>query len=316
MRLVEAGRGDGHRVGYRAAATATAVLVVVLTCLAGCSGSGSGPATAAPSSGKGAAVRQTPVPPSDPNGRHLALGQCFTADRGTLRGGIEARTVVGVVACTRPHDAEVFGRFTVAGSDYPTKVSWGSSADFYCANLLPRYDMDSWTLGPSVARVHYFLPTRAQWTAGDHDGVCYWVPVPDPTTTRLRRDSTTLTADAYAYLDAAQRPESPLAEPAQQHDSALSDYQNWAGGVADSYATEEQLLKNHQWPVAAQGPVNALLQHIDAVVPVWRNASQAASLPTVASDVKRAQALTTTAQERTVRAALGLTTTQSSQRGS
>lgn len=303
-------------VGYRSAATATAVLVMVLACLAGCSGSGSDPAAAAPSSGKGAAVRRTPAPPSDPNGRHLVLGECFTADRGTLRGGVEARTVVRVVACTRPHDAEVFGRFTVAGPQYPAKEDWGSSADFYCANLIPRYDMDSWTVGPSVARVHYFLPTHAQWTAGDHDGVCYWVPVPNPTTHRLRRDATTLTADEYAYLDAAQRPESPLSEPAQQHDSTLSDYQNWAGGVVDSYTTEEHLLKNHQWPVAAQGPVNALLQQIDILIPLWRNASQAASLPAVKSEAERAQAHTTTAQERSIRAALGLPTTQPSTHGS
>ncbi|MFI1092431.1 hypothetical protein [Streptomyces sp. NPDC020917] len=214
------------------------------------------------------------------------------------------------MACTGPHDAEVFGRFTVPGPDYLTKDDWNSSADFYCANLVPRYDMDSWTLGPSVARVRYFLPPRAQWTAGDHDGVCYWVPVSGPATDRLRRDSTTLTADQYAYLDAAQRPESPLAEPPQQTDSNLSDYQNWAGGVADSYTTEVQLLKNHHWPVAAQGPVNALLQRVEALIPVWRKVSQTPFLTAIEGAVRSARTQTTTAQERAVRAALGLTTTQ------
>ena len=303
--------GMGVGAGCRMAVAASTVLLVpILAGLAACSGSGNGPAGAAPSSGKGGAVgHQAQVQSADSDGRHLVLGECFTSDRGTLRGGIQDRPIVRAVACTRSHDAEVFGRFTVPGPAYLTKDDWNSTADFYCANLVPRYDMDSWTLGPSVARVHYFLPTRPQWSAGDHDGVCFWVPASAPTAASLRRDSTTLTADQYAYLDAAQRPESPLAEPPQQKDSNLSDYQNWAGGVADSYTTEVQLLKNHHWPVAAQGPVNALLQRVDALIPVWRNVSQTASLSAIESAVRSARTQTTTAQERAVRAALDLTTT-------
>ncbi|MBM9435936.1 hypothetical protein [Actinacidiphila bryophytorum] len=203
----------------------------------------------------------------------------------------------------------MFGKFIVAGSDYPPTPTWGPTADIDCGNLAPQYDMDSWTLAPSVAPVHAFLPTRAQWAAGDHSGVCYWVPAPGPTTASLRHDQTTLTPDQYAYLDAAQRPESALAEtPQKWEETGLDNYRNWAGGVADSLTTETQLLKNHHWPVPAQGPTNALLQRLDTLTPLWRNASQTASLTALKSAVRSAEAQTTTPQEHAVRAALGLPT--------
>jgi hypothetical protein len=203
----------------------------------------------------------------------------------------------------------VFGRFVVAGSDYPPTPDWGPTAESDCGNLAPRYDMDSWTLAPSVAPVRSFLPTRDQWATGDHSGVCYWVPAPGPTAGRLRHDETTLTPDQYAYLDAAQRPESALAEsPQRWGENDPDSYRNWAAGVTDSLTAEAQLLKNHHWPVPAQGPANALLQRLATLIPLWHNASLVVSLPGLKSAVRSAEAQTTTSQERALRAALGLTT--------
>jgi hypothetical protein len=173
--------------------------------------------------------------------------------------------------------------------------------------------MDNWALSPSVAHVHSFLPTRQQWMAGDRSGVCYWVPAPGPTTRSLRHDHTTLTADQYVYLDAAQRPESALMQSPLQWGEGESDadnYRNWAAGVTDSLTTETQLLKNHRWPVPAQGPANALLQRLAVLTPRWRNASQLMTLPSLKSAIRRAEAQTTTSQDRAVRAALGLPTTR------
>jgi len=302
------GMGGFRRVVAVVARVGAASLVLVL--VAGCSGAkGGGSGAASASRARTTASHRRPVPAPDPDPRHLVLGDCFTADHVTLRGGIGATGAVHVVACDRPHDAEVFGRFIVAGPDYPPAPTWGPTADVDCGNLAPQYDMDSWTLAPSVAPVRSFLPTRDQWAAGDHSGVCYWVPAPGPTAGRLRHDKTTLTPDQYAYLDAAQRPESALAETPQRWGETSPDsYREWAGGVADSLTTEAQLLENHHWPVPAQGPAGALLQRLATLTPLWRDASRTVSPAGLKSALRSAEAQTTTSQERAVRAALGLTT--------
>lgn len=300
--------GDVDRAVAVAARVGAAALVLAL--VAGCSDTKSGDSgSASTSRATTTASPRGTAPTADPDPRHLVLGDCFTAGRVTLKGGIGAPGAIHVVPCDRPHNAEVFGRFTVAGSAYPTAPEWDPLADIDCGNLAPQYDMDSWTLAPSVAPVHAFLPTRGQWAAGDHSGVCYWVPVPGPTTASLRHDRTTLSPDQYAYLDAAQRPESALAEtPQKWEETGLDSYQNWAGGVADSVTTEAQLVKMHHWPVPDQGPAGALLQRLATLVPLWRNASRTVSLPSLKSAVRSAAAQTTTAQERAFRAALGLPT--------
>lgn len=302
--------GDFRRVVAVVARVGAAALTLAL--IAGCSGAkGGDPGSASATGARTTASSRGAVPTSDPDPRHLILGDCFTAGRVTLKGGIGAPGTVHVVPCDRPHHAEVFGRFIVAGSDYPTTRSWGPTADIDCGNLAPQYDMDSWTLAPSAAPVRYFLPTRDQWAAGDHSGVCYWVPAPGPAASSLRHDRSTLTPDQYAYLDAAQRPESALAEtPRKWGENSLDSYQNWTGGVADSLTTEAQLVKMHHWPVPDQGPAAALLRRLATLTPLWRNASQMVSLPSLKNAVRNAQAQTTTPQERAFRAALGLPTTR------
>lgn len=243
----------------------------------------------------------------DANPRHLALGDCFDADRATLAGGLTPSRPVRIVPCTGPHLAEVFGRATYLEYDNPAKMAEDSKV--YCANLAPRYDMDSWTLSPTADPVHFLIPTRAQWTAGDHNGICYWTPVPAPATSRLRHDRTTLTPDQYAYLDAADRPESAVAEtPRARDEDDFNSYQFWAAGIADTYAAEAKLLQNRNWPTRAQAPVNALIQRLNTLIPLWRTASQSITLSEIEKTTHTAQAQATTTQERAVRAALSLTT--------
>lgn len=288
---------------------------LALAACVGCSADhASGDGTPHGSTARAATTRATPSAnphTADPDPRHLALGDCFTAGRATVAGGVLSGGPVHIVPCTGPHLAEVFGRFTYVGGPYPTAREIGPTADIDCANLATRYDMDSWTLAPAVDPVRFFLPTRAQWNAGDHDGVCYWAPRPGPTTVRLRRDETTLTADQYAYLDAAERPESALAQlPLASRDDDLNSYRNWTAGVADSFTTEEQLLDRRRWSARAQAPVDALVRRLRVLAPMWRAASQSPSVPDIKRRVRAAQAQGTTAQERAARAALGLTTSR------
>jgi hypothetical protein len=78
--------------------------------------------------------------------------------------------------------------------------------------------------------------------------------------------------------------------------------------VADSLTTEAQLLGGHTWPARAQGPVNALLQRVNALIPLWRDASQEATLDGIKHATHTLQARSATSQEISVRRALGLAT--------
>lgn len=290
------------------AVTAAALVPLALAASTGCGGSNHHDRPApAPTSATPTANPHT----ADPDPRHLALGDCFDADRTpTLTGGTQPAGRVHLVPCTGPHDAEVYGRFTYVDGRY-TAAQLRDIAVSDCADLAPRYDMDSWTLSATADLARFLLPGRTQWAAGDHDGICYWIPRDPPATTRLRHDKATSTAAQYAYLDAVDRPESALAtDPESQGETDLSSYQNWAAGVADSFTTEEQLLHARTWPVAAQGPVEALLQRVDALVPQWRAASQQVSLAAIKRTTRTLRGRNAEPQERAVRQALGLTTTR------
>lgn len=260
----------------------------------------------------------TPAPnphTADPNPRHLAVGDCFTADRTlTLIGATMPLAPVHIVPCTQPHIAEVYGRFSYyqARVPYPAGDQLADFADGDCENLVAAYDLDSWTLSPTTDLARSLLPTRAQWAAGDQEIICYWVPRGGgPTTIRLRHDKTTLSADQYAYLDAAYRPESALAQsPQSQGEDDRDSYQFWAAGVADSLAAESKLLQGRPWPVRAQGPVNALVQRVDALATQWRDASQGITLASIKRATHTLQGEDSVPQERAVRQALGLATTR------
>lgn len=302
-----------NRSTVRRVSRAAAAALLVPLALASCQGAAPHHQhrTAAPTA-------STPAPnphTADPDPRHLALGDCFTADRTlTLIGATMPLAPVHIVPCTQPHTAEVYGRFTYYQGrlPYPAADKLTDVAEGDCENLVTAYDMDSWTLSPTVDLARSLLPTRAEWAAGDQDIICYWVPRGgSPTTTVLRHDKTSLRPDQYTYLDAADRPESALATtPRSQGEDDLSSYQLWAAGVADSFTTEAQLLDGHHWPASAQGPANALLQRVRALAAQWRDASESASPTGIKRTTHTLQGENSVPQERAVRQALGLATTR------
>lgn len=289
---------------------------------AACTGTGKGGShdrAGAPDGGR--VTRTTPAPDphtTDPDPRHLRVGTCFTAGPRTLPGGVvNAGSTVHIVPCAQPHDAEVFGRFTEFPEPYPGASVVLDDAVRYCGNLVAGYAMDSWAFSAARNPTREFLPGRATWKAGDRGGVCYFVPQGSPVTGALRRDQKTLTADQYAYLDAADRFDSALArdsfltDPSVNHDARRDDASQWAAGIADTLTAEQQLLKSHQWPVRAQGPVNALIQILLTQAPLWRTASDAPSFAGVKAKVEAAERIDSTPQQQAVRQALGLPTVRS-----
>ncbi len=279
--------------------------------LASCQGS-------APSNHRGhVTARPTPSADphtADPDPRHLALGDCFTADRTlTLIGATMPLAPVHIVPCTSRHDAEVYGRFTFYQGrlPYPSSEDLTDTAEGDCENLVTPYDMDSWTLSPTEVLARSLLPTRAEWAAGDQDIICYWTHRDGTSDVSLRRDRTTLDPDQYAYLDATDRPETALAQdPASQGENDLSSYQLWAGGMADSLTIEAQLLRRRTWPARARGPLDALLRRVDLLAGRWRDASEDSTRASIRRDTRALRSEDSVQQERAVRQALGLTATR------
>lgn len=312
--------GGGRRARLtRTAARWAGGWVAVALLAAACTGTGKdgGHAGAVAPDG-GRVTRTAPAPDphtADPDPRHLRVGDCFTAGPRTLPGGVlNPGSTVRIVPCAQPHDAEVFGRITEVPEPYPGASAVRDEAVRYCGNLVAGYAMDSWAFSAAENPTREFLPGRAAWTAGDRGGVCYFAPRGGKATGALRRDQKTLTADQYAYLDAANRFESALArepfttDPSKIHDARRDDASSWAAGVAETLTVEQQLLKSHQWPVRAQGPVNALIQVLLTQAPLWRAASDAPTFAGVTAEAEAAERVDSTPQQRNVRRALGLPT--------
>lgn len=74
-----------------------------------------------------------------------------------------------VVSCTVPHDAEVFGTFTLPGSSWPGTAAVQRAASDGCGTRLSAY------LNPQLAvslTQTYVYPGRVDWNAGTRTVVC------------------------------------------------------------------------------------------------------------------------------------------------
>jgi hypothetical protein len=74
-----------------------------------------------------------------------------------------------VVACTVPHDAEVFGTFTLGGSAWPGTAAVQQEASDGCGTRLAAY------LNPQLATSltqAYVYPGKVDWSAGTRTVIC------------------------------------------------------------------------------------------------------------------------------------------------
>jgi hypothetical protein len=74
-----------------------------------------------------------------------------------------------VVSCTAPHDAEVFGAFTLPGSAWPGTAAVRQEAGAGCGTRLTAY------LNPQLAislAQTYVYPNQVDWTAGTRTVIC------------------------------------------------------------------------------------------------------------------------------------------------
>ena len=75
-----------------------------------------------------------------------------------------------LTACSSPHEAEVYGRFTLSGADYPGAVAVQREAAQGCAPLMQAYVNSSLTnIGYDLV---YVYPDRQAWTQGERTVIC------------------------------------------------------------------------------------------------------------------------------------------------
>ena len=93
----------------------------------------------------------------------LRPGQCFDS----LPNGIAG---AHAVPCARPHDAEIYGAFSVAGQQWPGSVRLGNQARLGCQQRLAGY------LNPQLATTglaqSYAYPNAGAWAAGERTVIC------------------------------------------------------------------------------------------------------------------------------------------------
>ena len=93
----------------------------------------------------------------------LHPGQCFNSLPNGI-GGAHA------IPCARPHDAEIYGDFRVAGRRWPGTAALGEQARQGCQSRLGGY------LNPQLATTglaeSYAYPNEGAWAAGVHSVIC------------------------------------------------------------------------------------------------------------------------------------------------
>lgn len=93
----------------------------------------------------------------------LRPGQCFDS----LPNGIAG---AHVVPCARPHNAEIYSTFRVAGHHWPGAAALGAQAGLGCERRLSGYLNPQ--LGTSGLAESYAYPSQGAWTAGERTVIC------------------------------------------------------------------------------------------------------------------------------------------------
>lgn len=239
----------------------------------------------------------------------LRKGDCFDAPGGSSKG---LTYHVDKVPCAGKHDAEVFAHFTMSGSRYPGHSEVVGFADVKCRALEDKYAMDAWAV-PDDVEAYHFIPTPGSWNRGDHEISCMFQSRDGKggLTGSLRKDDFTLNADQFAYLQAADvlKEAMDTAPAAMYVGDDLRGYRAWATRMSVALDNQAHLLRGHGWFPAAEKPVAALVDDIEASRKEWTKAAAAQDADTFSAHYKKGLKLIDPKKTVTARKVLGLTTT-------
>jgi hypothetical protein len=102
----------------------------------------------------------------------LASGNCIDDD---TQGAV---SLVKVVNCTTPHNAEVVGIFTLDDGEFPGNEALVDQAGQRCPDYVPE------NVDPQLA-IYYLVPTTETWPEGDRNIICLVVSTDAPLTAPL-----------------------------------------------------------------------------------------------------------------------------------
>ncbi|MGY3203840.1 DUF4190 domain-containing protein [Streptomyces sp. TE5632] len=237
----------------------------------------------------------------------LEEGDCFDSPDGLVGWAIEADQV----PCSQEHDGEVFALVTLPDGAFPGDDSLVDTADDRCYALQDGYAMDAWAL-PSDVDVYHITPSRESWDYGDRVITCvFGNRDADATLTgSLRRDESTLDADQVAYLKATHVLNAALDQiPVAEAEEDLPGNQKWAGRMSEALAEQSGMLREHEWPAGAEGPVTKLVGELERAEAAWEKAAEADGLDAFHEHSAQGWELIDPDKGVAARKALGLTTT-------
>ncbi|WP_344465461.1 DUF4190 domain-containing protein [Kitasatospora kazusensis] len=185
----------------------------------------------------------------------LRTGQCF--DRAPKL--MTDRFLV--VPCGQPHFGEVTGTTELFGDHFPGRDAVSTMAAKLCGTMTVSYAADPWGVPARLRRVHFAAGDQTAWDRDPHLAVCAFVDDSARMRGSLRFDSSTLTHDQNAYLDATRHldwkspTDSPGTDPAAWHDWAQQRVygltyallelraRTWPGGTAPAMEDLERALQ-------------------------------------------------------------------------
>ncbi|MEU3173410.1 MULTISPECIES: DUF4190 domain-containing protein [unclassified Streptomyces] len=238
----------------------------------------------------------------------LADGDCFDSPGGLVGWATEADRV----PCEGEHAGEVFGTVRLPDGPYPGDDSLFDTADERCYGLEDAYAMDGWAL-PADVDVYHLTPSRDSWDYGDRVITCVFGNQDEngTLTGSLRRDGTTLDADQVVYLKSThvinaaldRAPESEFVE------DDLPGHREWAREISEALAGQSGMLRDHEWPAAAEEPVADLVGVLERAEAAWAKAAGADDVDTFYAHYDRGWELIDPERSVPAREVLDLATT-------
>ncbi|MFD0223717.1 DUF4190 domain-containing protein [Streptomyces hirsutus] len=238
----------------------------------------------------------------------LEKGECFDSPGGLVGWASEADRV----PCAGEHDGEVFGVVLLPDGAYPGAADIGRTADDRCYALQDAYAMDGWAL-PADVDVYHLTPSRDSWRYGDRVITCVFGNRDENATLTgsLRRDETTLDAHQVAYLKSTHVINAALEEAPESEfvEDDLPGHKEWAREIAGALAEQSGMLREHEWPADAEGPVTDLAGDLEKAEATWAKAAGTDDADTFYEHYNKGWELIDPQRSVTAREALGLATT-------
>ncbi|GAB2817084.1 DUF4190 domain-containing protein [Streptomyces chlorus] len=238
----------------------------------------------------------------------LEKGECFDSPDGLVGWASEADRV----PCEGEHDGEVFGVVLLSDGAYPGATDIAETADDRCYALQDAYAMDGWAL-PADVDVYHLTPSRDSWRYGDRVITCVFGNRDENAalTGSLRQGETTLDAHQVAYLKSTHVINAALEKAPESEfvEDDLPGHKEWAREISGALAGQSGMLREHEWPADAEGPVTDLADDLEKAEAAWAKAAEAKDADTFYEHYDKGWELIDPQQSVTAREALGLATT-------